>query len=322
MNRFGRCGGPTGNRLGCNGARRAARAVLTLWLSAAAVSAQAQRAGWEIDTSHAALALSLRPIGTDQASSDAAATPILIARCRQSELELYLATWSTLDGDQGISPVGIRWGTAASEDAKWARSKDHTAVFAPDPHKFLLQLVANPDLSIEVHPSGAPPKVITFDARGLDRHMPRLDAACPPRNATIAAAPDTVTIDLGGGNIQRVSRNQVILETVVQQRPELVSSPPLLYPPAMRQARIEGRVVIRAIIDTTGRIEPASVKIVQTPNPGFDQAVHFYVLHVIFRPGRVHGRAVRVLVNIPIDFKIPPGEVRSMLVPQPSSRPE
>ena len=296
-----------------------ARVVLTLWLSAAALSAQTPRAGWELDTSHAAVALALRPISTTPESS-AADTPILIVRCRESGLELYLATWSALDGDPAGTPVGIRWGSAGPQDAKWARSKDHTAVFAPDPHAFLTQLVANPDLSVEIHPAGAPPKVITFDARGLDRHMPRLDAACPPPTESIAAAPDTLMIDLGGGNFQRVSGNQVLLETRVTQRPELVSSPPLLYPPAMRQARVEGRVIIRAIIDTTGRIEPASVKIVQTPNPGFDQAVHFYVLHAIFRPARVHGRAVRVIVNIPIDFKIPPGEVRSML--EPSSPPE
>jgi len=28
------------------------------------------------------------------------------------------------------------------------------------------------------------------------------------------------------------------------------------------------------------------------------------VLKALFRPARVHGRAVRVLINIPIDFKI------------------
>jgi TonB family protein len=296
-----------------------ARVVLTLWLSAAALSAQTPRAGWEIDTSHAAVALALRPISTTPASSSAD-TPILIVRCRESGLELYLATWSALDGDPGGTPVGIRWGTAAPQDAKWTRSKDHTAVFAPDPHGFLMQLVANPDLSVEVHPAGAPPKVITFDARGLDRHMPRLDAACPPPTESIAAAPDSVTIDLGGGNIQRVSRNQVFIESRIDQHPQLVSWPPPLYPDAMRQAHIEGRVVIRAIIDTTGRIEPASVKILESPNPAFDKAARFVVLHAFYRPARVHGRAVRVLVNIPIDFKIPPGEVRSML--EPSRPPE
>ncbi len=306
-------------RAGGSDMRQLARAVFTLALYASALAGQ--RAGWEIDTSHSAVMLSLRPISTDQDSSYAV-PPMLIVRCRESELELYLATWSTLEGDQGITPVSIRWGTAAPEDAKWERSKDQTAVFAPEPRQFLMQLVANPGLSFEVHPSGAPAKVITFDARGLDRHMPRLDAACPRANENIAAAPETVMIDLSGGSIQRVSRNQVFLETRIDQHPEFVSSPPLLYPQAMRQAHIEGRVVVRAIIDTTGRIEPTSVKILETPNPGFDQAVRFFVLHAFYRPARVHGRAVRVLVNIPIDFKIPPGEVRSMLVPRQSHRPE
>ena len=289
-----------------------APAVLTLWLAVSARSAHAQRAGWEIDTSHAAVALALRPISTTPASSSAA-TPILIVRCRDSGLELYLATWSALDGDQSGTPVSIRWGTAAPENAKWVRSKDHAAVFAPEPHEFLKQLVANPDLSVEVHPSGASPKVITFDARGLDRHMPQLDAACPPPKETIATAPDTVMIDLGGGNIQRVSRNQVFIDSHIDQHPQLLSWPPPLYPDAMRQAHIEGRVLIRAIIDTTGRIEPASVKIVETPNPAFDNAARFVVLHALYRPARVHGRAVRVLVNIPVDFKIPPAEAHSMV---------
>jgi TonB family protein len=297
------------------------RAVLTLWLSASALAAQAQRAGWEIDTSHAAVALALRATSTNQESSSAD-TPLLIARCRASELELYLATWSALDGDQGGTPVGIRWGTAAPEDAKWARSKDHTAIFAPEPHEFLVQLVANPDLSVEVHASGAPPRVITFDARGLDRYMPRLDAACPPRNENIAAAPDTVMIDLGAGN-QSLSTNQVFLESRIDQHPQLVTSPRLRYPSEMWQAHIEGRALVRAIIDTTGRIESASVKILESPNPGFNEAARDFVLHAFYRPARVHGRAVRVLVNIPIDFKIPPGtEVRPIVGPRPNTRPE
>ena len=50
--------------------------------------------------------------------------------------------------------------------------------------------------------------------------------------------------------------------------------------------------------------EPPSVKVIQSPNPGFDQPAKNYVLRALFRPARVHGRAVRVLVNLPIDFKI------------------
>jgi len=100
------------------------------------------------------------------------------------------------------------------------------------------------------------------------------------------------------------SSDQVYMESVVEERPEVLSGPQLQYPDLLRQAAIQGRVLVQAIIDTTGRAEPQSVKVIQSPNPGFDQSAKNYVLRALFRPARVHGRAVRVLINLPIDFKI------------------
>jgi TonB family protein len=100
------------------------------------------------------------------------------------------------------------------------------------------------------------------------------------------------------------SSDHVFLESVVVERPEVLSGPQLQYPDLLRQAGVQGRVIVQAIIDTSGRAEPPSVKVIQSPNPGFDQAAKTYVLRALFRPARVHGRAVRVLVNLPIDFKI------------------
>jgi protein TonB len=76
-----------------------------------------------------------------------------------------------------------------------------------------------------------------------------------------------------------------------------------MYPALLDQANIGGQVTVQAIVDTSGRVEPNSVKIVQSSNPGFDQAAKTYVLKAIWRPARVHGRAVRVLVSIPLVFK-------------------
>src|SRR5437879_5905605 len=100
------------------------------------------------------------------------------------------------------------------------------------------------------------------------------------------------------------SSDQVFMESVVEERPEVLSGPQLQYPDLLRQAGVQGRVLVQAIIDTSGRAEPPSVKIIQSPNPGFDQPAKNYVLRALFRPARVHGRAARVLVNLPIDFKI------------------
>lgn len=100
------------------------------------------------------------------------------------------------------------------------------------------------------------------------------------------------------------SSDQVFMESVVEERPELLSGPQLTYPDLLRQAGVQGRVLVQAIIDTSGRAEPASVKVIQSPNPGFDQPAKNYVMRALFRPARVHGRAVRVLINQPVDFKI------------------
>jgi protein TonB len=111
-------------------------------------------------------------------------------------------------------------------------------------------------------------------------------------------------VEGGTGNGMVPDAGQVFMESVVEERPEVLSGPQLQYPDLLRQAAIQGRVLVQAIIDTTGRAEPPSVKVIQSPNPGFDQSAKNYVLRALFRPARVHGRAVRVLINLPIDFKI------------------
>jgi periplasmic protein TonB len=90
----------------------------------------------------------------------------------------------------------------------------------------------------------------------------------------------------------------------VEQRPELLSAPPPVYPQLLRQAGIQGRVVLRAVIDTTGRVEPTSVRIVKSPSAGFEQPTRDWVLKALFRPARIHGRAVRVFINLPVDYSL------------------
>jgi TonB family protein len=98
--------------------------------------------------------------------------------------------------------------------------------------------------------------------------------------------------------------NEVFMEAIVEEKPAVLSGPTLQYPELLRQAQIQGRVLVQAIIDTLGRAEPPSVKVLQSPNPGFDHSAKSYVTKALFRPGRVHGRAVRVLLQVPVDFKL------------------
>jgi periplasmic protein TonB len=98
--------------------------------------------------------------------------------------------------------------------------------------------------------------------------------------------------------------DQVYLEAVVEERPERLTGPAPQYPDLLRQAGVSGRVLVQAVIDTTGRAIPNTVKIVQTPHPGFDDAARRVMTQSLFRPGRVAGRAVKVLVSLPVDFTI------------------
>jgi len=102
----------------------------------------------------------------------------------------------------------------------------------------------------------------------------------------------------------RFSATSPLSPEVVDERPEVLTGPPLSYPEPLRQAGVAGRVLVRAVIDTLGRAEPASVVVLESPNRGFDRAAIDYVRRALFRPARVLGRPVRVLVDVPIEFQI------------------
>jgi protein TonB len=102
----------------------------------------------------------------------------------------------------------------------------------------------------------------------------------------------------------KIDPGQAFIEAAVDEKPERMSSPPLEYPDLLRQAGIEGSVVIEVIIDTTGRAEPGSMRVVSSSNKAFEMSARDVVLKSLYRPGRVRGQAVRVLVQVPVSFSI------------------
>jgi TonB family protein len=113
-------------------------------------------------------------------------------------------------------------------------------------------------------------------------------------------------IGVEGGRANGVvpSGNEVYSEALVEERPALLSAPPVPYPDLLKQAGIHGRVLMRAIVDTTGRVEPSSIEIATSPNPGFDIPAREWLSKALFRPARMHGKAVRVHITQPLDYSI------------------
>ena len=101
---------------------------------------------------------------------------------------------------------------------------------------------------------------------------------------------------------------QVFTEAVVDEPPERISSPPLEYPRMMQQAGVEGSVVLQGVVDTTGRIEAGSIVVISSTNRAFEGPARNLLQRSLFRPGRVRGQAVRVLIQLPIQFTLIGGE--------------
>jgi TonB family protein len=276
--------------------------VATLLLASSVHGQRATRPAstdpWEVTelTNRPSLTLELPALNTIRAARAAAfeVRPVLLVRCQDRQLDVFVSTGSVLNADDMVmTPVRIQWGSggsagsAAAADSRWSRSTDSTSAFAPDPRALLRQLVSSPDLRLEIHPSGKSPQLIHFNARGLERHMSQVEAACPL-----------------SGNADARAADQVYAEAAVDEPAEIVSAPALEYPTALRHAGLQGRVTVQAVIDTLGRAEPASVKIVARPNTAFDESARAYVLQAMFRPARVKGRAVRVLITVPVNYRI------------------
>ena len=86
--------------------------------------------------------------------------------------------------------------------------------------------------------------------------------------------------------------------------PERVSFPPPPYPAMLREAGIEGRVEARLVVGTDGRAEPGSIEIVSSTNKAFEAPTRYAIQNAVFRPGRVNGKPVRVLIQMPVRFMI------------------
>src|SRR5256885_1952869 len=64
-----------------------------------------------------------------------------------------------------------------------------------------------------------------------------------------------------------VSGNEVYAEELVEERPALLSAPAPVYPALLKQAGIQGRGILPAVIDTTGRGGARAGRVIKRPPP-------------------------------------------------------
>jgi TonB family protein len=88
----------------------------------------------------------------------------------------------------------------------------------------------------------------------------------------------------------------------VDQTPVLVSHPPIHYPVEMQALGVSATVLVEARLNAGGHVEPASVRVVTSPNHAFDAEARRVVAGSVYRPACRGGRAVRSLIRQAVTF--------------------
>lgn len=88
----------------------------------------------------------------------------------------------------------------------------------------------------------------------------------------------------------------VTLDTAVSFAPQ--------FPEQLRHNRQPGLVIAEFVVDTDGRVEPATVGVVSSTHPLFTAAVNAALASAVFHPAMRAGRAVRQVVQLPVYFSM------------------
>jgi protein TonB len=91
------------------------------------------------------------------------------------------------------------------------------------------------------------------------------------------------------------------VEKPVMQAP---NSPTPQYPDILRQAGVEGEALVSFVVDTTGRADISSFKVIRTTHDLFATAVKNALPRMRFIPAEVGDKKVRQLVQQPFSFAI------------------
>lgn len=81
-------------------------------------------------------------------------------------------------------------------------------------------------------------------------------------------------------------------------------NPRPLYPSQLRATGLEGNVVVRFVVDTTGAVERGSITVVEATHAAFADAVRAWLPRTRYLAAEVSGRRVRQLVQQRVEFQL------------------
>jgi protein TonB len=174
----------------------------------------------------------------------------------------------------------------------------------PQPaHPIVRRGSPRPDTPTE---SWQPPKVDV--PRFVPESLPPIDSVgptLPPDDIAIGHHGGDTVSPIGVGGPLLGSDGSPVDEHLVDRAPRLLGRAlEPSYPASLRQAGVQGRVVVQFVVDTAGRAELTDLQVVETAHPLFVDAVRAALARYHFSVGEAGGRKVRTRVQMPFEFAL------------------
>ena len=113
---------------------------------------------------------------------------------------------------------------------------------------------------------------------------------------------------VGGTGPVPTIEGEVFLAAEVDETPQAIDGGACIgkFPPVMMSAGIPGKVVLQFIVNTDGRVDVATLKVISSTHKAFEEPAKQGITSAgcNFRPGKSRGQPVRVLVQQAVSFKI------------------
>lgn len=200
--------------------------------------------------------------------------------------------------------------TAAGKSAPLEKPKIVIISLNPPPHP-APPAKQRPAAADAAHSSASIPRPITVTQISAPTDIP---LSLPAIDLTRGTSLDSIVIGSAGTGDHGPRRG--ILDGSGDEAPSggewrgtellmrIVSSAKPRYPESLRQAGIDGRVLVRFTVDTLGRVETNSIQILQSTHDLFTRAVRDVLPSFRFKPSEVHGKRVESLAEMPFEFAI------------------
>ena len=141
------------------------------------------------------------------------------------------------------------------------------------------------------------PKKRTDAPKPKEKAKPETPAAASP------AAQPSQTPSAAARGPRQVGGLSAYDQDMLDQRPNVAKRVQPDYPSKARRMNMQGRVMVRLVVDTTG--SPQSCTILSADPPGyFEEAALEAARKTRFIPGKIAGKAVNTIVHLPFAFAL------------------